>query len=58
MDQTEDGYIYALDAATGEQLWKYDADGRVYSSPAVTGGSSTSARMTATFTRSMRPTAK
>ena len=31
------GIIYALDAATGEQLWKYATGGKIFSTPAVYG---------------------
>ena len=31
------GIIYALDAATGEQLWKYATEGKIFSTPAVYG---------------------
>lgn len=32
---SDDGHIYALDAATGEEQWSYQTDGAVVSSPAV-----------------------
>lgn len=31
-----DGYLYALDAATGKQIWKTPTGGRIRSAPAVT----------------------
>ena len=33
----DDGYVYALDAATGTEKWEYKVGGSIYSSPAVTG---------------------
>ncbi len=33
-----DGYLYALDAASGEKLWEFETGGRVVSTPAVAGG--------------------
>lgn len=33
-----DGYLYAVQAATGQETWKFKTDGRVTSSPAVSGG--------------------
>ena len=33
-----DGYVYALDAATGERLWRFNTYGWIDSSPAVVGG--------------------
>ena len=38
LDHTEYGHVYALDAASGEMLWRFDAEGRVLSSPALAGG--------------------
>lgn len=35
---SRDGYIYALDAATGEKIWAFHTDSWVNSSPAVVGG--------------------
>lgn len=35
---TEDGYVYALDANTGETKWRADVKGEVISSPAVESG--------------------
>ena len=35
---SEDGRLYALDAATGQEKWSLKTDGEVYSSPAVAGG--------------------
>jgi outer membrane protein assembly factor BamB len=35
---SRDGYIYALDAATGEKIWAFHTDSWVESSPAVVGG--------------------
>ena len=35
---SEDGYVYALDAATGAERWRFKTGGLVYSSPAVVGG--------------------
>ena len=35
---SEDGRLYALDAATGQEKWSFKTDGEVYSSPAVAGG--------------------
>ena len=32
------GYVYALNATNGVQLWNYTAGGAVYSSPAVVNG--------------------
>ena len=34
---SNDGYLYALDAASGTERWRF-GDGRVISSPAVSGG--------------------
>jgi outer membrane protein assembly factor BamB len=34
---SRDGNVYALDATTGKERWRYGADARVYSSPAVAG---------------------
>ena len=31
------GVVYALDAATGEELWKYKTDGKIFSTPAIYG---------------------
>lgn len=31
------GIVYALDAATGNEIWKYRTDGKVFSTPAVYG---------------------
>jgi len=33
-----DDHVYALDAGTGEEKWRYGTDSWVYSSPAVTDG--------------------
>jgi len=33
-----DGWIFALDAATGKKVWAYRTGGKVYSTPAVTDG--------------------
>lgn len=33
-----DGYVYALDAARGEQRWRFHTNVSVWSSPAVVGG--------------------
>jgi outer membrane protein assembly factor BamB len=33
-----DGHVYALDAKTGERLWRYQTGDEVVSSPAVAGG--------------------
>src|SRR3990172_7326231 len=33
-----EGYLYALDAESGEMLWRFKAGDRVYSSPAVVEG--------------------
>jgi outer membrane protein assembly factor BamB len=33
-----DGFLHAVDAATGERRWRYATDGRIRSSPAVAGG--------------------
>ena len=33
-----DGFVYALDAVTGEKKWSYEAGASMLSSPAVTGG--------------------
>jgi outer membrane protein assembly factor BamB len=33
-----DGSVYALDARTGAQKWRFDAQGYVYASPAILGG--------------------
>lgn len=33
-----DGYLYAVDLATGAQKWKFKTDARIASSPAVEGG--------------------
>jgi outer membrane protein assembly factor BamB len=35
---SDDGYVYALDAATGRQSWKHQTGGPVPSSPALAGG--------------------
>jgi outer membrane protein assembly factor BamB len=35
---SNDGNLYAVDAATGKLRWKFDAHGQVRSSPAVAGG--------------------
>jgi polyvinyl alcohol dehydrogenase (cytochrome) len=34
----KDGYMFALNADTGDVLWKYKSGGTVYGGPAVTGG--------------------
>lgn len=34
---SQDGHVYALDAATGRQRWRFRAAGRVYASPAIAG---------------------
>ena len=34
---SDDGYVHALDAATGTEKWEYKVGGCIYSSPAVTG---------------------
>jgi outer membrane protein assembly factor BamB len=33
-----DGRLYALDARTGQEKWRFKTDGGVNSSPAVAGG--------------------
>ncbi len=33
-----DGNLYAVDAATGEEQWRFATDAEVYSSPAVANG--------------------
>jgi len=33
----DDNYVYALDRATGEQLWRFKTGYSVFSSPAVVG---------------------
>jgi len=33
-----DNWLYALDAETGQEKWRFKTDGEVYSSPAVAGG--------------------
>jgi len=33
-----DDYVYALNAGTGEEKWKYETGDKVYSSPAVADG--------------------
>ena len=35
---SDDGYVYALNAANGSLIWKYNTDGPVQSSPAVVNG--------------------
>jgi hypothetical protein len=35
---SDDGRLYALDAATGQEKWSFKTYGEVYSSPAVAGG--------------------
>lgn len=35
---SSDGNVYALDAATGKQLWKFTTNGMVHSSPALANG--------------------
>ncbi len=35
---SEDHYVYALDAQTGERLWRYETGGYVFASPAVADG--------------------
>ena len=35
---SKDGRLYALDAETGQEKWRFKTDGQVYSSPAVAGG--------------------
>jgi outer membrane protein assembly factor BamB len=34
---SDDGYVYALDAATGTEKWEYKVGGCIYSAPAVIG---------------------
>ena len=34
---SQDGHVYALDAATGRQRWRFRTGGRVYASPAIAG---------------------
>jgi outer membrane protein assembly factor BamB len=33
-----DGYLYAVDGQTGQELWKLKADEGVYSSPTIAAG--------------------
>jgi len=33
-----DGYVHALDAATGEERWRFQAGRYIFSSPAVVDG--------------------
>ena len=33
-----DGFLYALDAATGKLQWKFETDGPVHATPAVHNG--------------------
>jgi outer membrane protein assembly factor BamB len=35
---SNDRYLYALDATTGTERWKFTAGDRMYSTPAVSGG--------------------
>lgn len=35
---SSDGYVYAIDAAIGEQIWKFNAGGAVYSNPTLANG--------------------
>ena len=35
---SEDGRLYALDARTGQEKWRFKTDGAIVSSPAVAGG--------------------
>ena len=35
---SDDNYVYALDATTGEERWRFQTDGNVRSSPAVVDG--------------------
>lgn len=35
---SDDGFLYAIDSATGEERWRYRTDGTVCSSPAVSDG--------------------
>jgi len=35
---SDDNHVYALDAAAGEERWRFEAGDRVFSSPAVVGG--------------------
>jgi outer membrane protein assembly factor BamB len=33
-----DGYLYALDATSGRQIWKFDAGSQIVSTPAIHAG--------------------
>ncbi len=35
---SHDGALYALDAATGSEIWRFETGSRVYTSPALSGG--------------------
>ncbi len=35
---SQDGRVYALDRRTGKEVWRYDAGGKIYASPAVAAG--------------------
>ena len=50
----DDGNVYAVDAATGRQIWKRATNGPVPATPAIADAQFTSAVMTGSFTRSMR----
>ncbi len=52
---SDDGKVYALDAATGAFDWSYTTGEATSSSPAVANGSSTSAPATAMCTPSRAP---
>ena len=51
---SDDGNLYAVDAATGRQVWKFATAGPVSSTPAVDGAAVSSPATTASSTRSMR----
>jgi outer membrane protein assembly factor BamB len=35
---SDDDYVYALDASSGDLIWSYETGGDVYSSPTVVDG--------------------
>jgi len=52
---SDDGNLYAVDAATGRQIWKFTSAGPVSSTPAVDGGCRLLCQLRlASSTRSMR----